>query len=347
MTVDPPIPVPPEQYGGIERIVDMLVRGLLDRGHEVTLFAHPESIVPCRLVPYPSRPRRGESLVNTWHVSAHILRGRFDLVHSHARLAYLLPILPLSIPKIMTYGRHISRRSIEWGNRLSRGTLYFTGVSRYLLRDFDGFERVHTIHNAADERAHTFHGDVSADAPLVFLGRLEEIKGPHLAIDVAKRSGRRLILAGNRPSGCQHDAYFREKIEPYLHDDSIKYIGPVNDSEKNKLLGTAAALLMPILWDEPFGMVMAEAFACGTPVVALNRGAVREIVDDGVTGFVCDSVEEMVGGVNRIHAIRREECWRAMENRFSSRVMVSAYERLYMDIVGAGKSATQTTSGKH
>lgn len=347
MTVDPPIPVPPEQYGGIERIVDMLVRGLLDRGHDVTLFAHPESTVPCRLVPYPTCRHRSELLVNARHVSAHVLRGKFDLVHSHARLAYLLPILPMSIPKVMTYGRHISRRSIEWGNRLSHGTLHFTGVSRYLLRDFGSSERVHVIYNAADERQYTLRTAVSPDAPLVFLGRLEEIKGPHLAVDVAKRSGRRLILAGNRPLGRQHDTYFREQIEPHLHHDSIEYVGPVNDSEKNLLLGSAAALLMPILWDEPFGMVMVEAFACGTPVIALDRGAVREIVDDGVTGFVCETVEEMVAGVSRIQCIDRQECWRAMEDRFSSRVMVSAYERLYMDIVGARERATRTTSRKH
>src|SRR6266571_1769131 len=131
ISVDPEIPVPPRLYGGIERIVDMLVRGLTRRGHQVTLFAHPESQVPCELSPYPRLRSRHKSdtVANMWHVSSAIRRGDFDLLHSFARLAYTAPLLARPIPKIMSYQRKISPRSVELGNVLSRGTLHFSGCS--------------------------------------------------------------------------------------------------------------------------------------------------------------------------------------------------------------------------
>jgi glycosyltransferase involved in cell wall biosynthesis len=330
MTVDPELPVPPANYGGIERIVDMLVRGLFARGHQVTLFAHPDSTVPCHHAPYPAlRSQASADLVrNTVHVSRHLLTGGFDLVHSHARLAYLLPVLPSQLPKIMTYGRHISPRSLRWGERLARGSLHFTAVSRFLFASAPPGRNRHVIYNAAPASTYHFRPSVVPDAPLVFLGRIEAIKGAHLAIEVAHRCARRLILAGNVPPGAQHEAFFREMIAPSL-GPSVEYVGPVNDCEKDALLGAAAALLMPVLWDEPFGMVMVEAFACGTPVIALDRGAIPEVVDDGTTGFVCPSIDAMVLAVDRLDSIDRRVCRQTMERRFSDTVMVDAYEQLY------------------
>jgi glycosyltransferase involved in cell wall biosynthesis len=333
VTVDPEIPVPPVLYGGIERIVDMLVCGLVKHGHSVTLFAHPDSHVPCRLMPYPgSKSQDTLDLVrNSTYVSSHIVREGYDIVHSHARLAYLLPLLPLPIPKVMSYGRLVSRRSVRWGNRLARGTLSFTGVSQHIVDGVGGGPNWHVVYNGVPGGTYTPQLKVAADAPLVFLGRLESIKGPHLAIEVARRAGRSLILAGNIPTGGE--TFFEEEIRPHLDGQTIQYVGPVDDAAKNRILGGASALLMPILWDEPFGMVMAEAMACGTPVVGLNRGAVPEVVSDGVTGFICNTVQAMAAAIASIETIDRRTCRAVMEERFSDRVMVAAYERIYKDMV--------------
>jgi glycosyltransferase involved in cell wall biosynthesis len=335
ITVDPEIPVPPKHYGGIERMVDMLVRGLVGSGHQVTLFAHPDSDVPCRLVPYYCLQSQSKSatLRNMRRVSAHVLRLKPDVVHSFARLAYLMPILPLSIPKLMSYQREISARSVGLSTRLSRGTLHFAGCSEQLIKRFANQENWHAVYNGAPIDVYEFQSTVRDDAPLVFLGRVQEIKGAHLAIEVAKRSGRPLVIAGNVPEdNPAHQKYFDEQIQPHLDGKQIQYIGPVNDDEKNQLLGRAAAFLMPILWEEPFGIVMAEALACGAPVIGLRRGSVPEVVQNGVNGFVCDTVDEMVAAVDRINELDRAECRRIMEEKFSDRAMVYAYESLYFSM---------------
>lgn len=337
ITVDPEIPVPPKLYGGIERIVDMLVHGLVKKGHRVTLFAHPDSQVPCDLVPYKylkSQSRR-DTVANTRYICSRILQLKPDMVHSFGRLAYLLPILPLHVPKLMSYQREISPRSIKCGDFLSRGTLHYAGCSGQQIERFAGRKNWHIVYNGAPMATYQLQLQVRADAPLVFLGRVQEIKGPHLAIEVAKRSGRSLIIAGNVPNDRpEHQKYFEEKIRPHLDDKQIQYVGPVNDEEKNQLLGNAVAFLMPILWEEPFGIVMAEALACGTPIVGLRRGSVPEVVQDGINGFVCQSVDEMVAAVSRIDEIDRAQCRRIMAEKFSDRAMVDAYERLYFTLKG-------------
>jgi glycosyltransferase involved in cell wall biosynthesis len=332
ITADPDLPVPPKLYGGIERIIDTLVRGLMSKGHEVTLFANAESTTPCRIEPYPTV--NGSALLSNLRlVSSRIGRGKFDLVHSFGRLAYLLPILPSALPKLMSYQREITPKSVAWGERLSRGTLHFAGCSNQLIRNFLAKPNWHVVYNGVPVSTYTFRESVSPDSPLVFLGRVEEIKGPHLAIEVARRASRKLKIAGNIPQ--EHQAFFDTQIAPHLLAGEIDYIGPVNDEQKNELLGNAAALLMPILWDEPFGIVMAEAMACGTPVIGLRRGSVPEVVEDGVDGFVCDSVDEMVESVARLTSLSRAHCRRAMETKYSDTAMVGAYEKIYRELVVA------------
>jgi len=335
VTVDPEIPVPPKLYGGIERIVDMLVRGLVARGHDVTLFAHPESKVPCELQPYPCLYSRGAGNVtrNVGHISRQLRKGHYDLVHSFGRLAYLLPILPLRVPKVMSYQRSISRRSIRAGELISRGTLHFTGCSQHLIYAWHGKPNFHVVYNGVPIGAYHANFDVPPDAPLVYLGRVEHIKGVHLAIKVAQQRGQRLQIAGNVPAEARHQAYFREEILPHLGGKNIEYVGAVDDAAKNQLLGGASALLMPLLWDEPFGIVMAEALACGTPVIGLRRGSLPEIVENGVNGFVCDSLEQMVAAVGRVGQIDRCQCRKIAEQRFSDRVVVDDYERLYTGLL--------------
>ncbi|MBZ5684384.1 MAG: glycosyltransferase family 4 protein [Acidobacteriia bacterium] len=341
ITVDPEIPVPPKFYGGIERIVDMLVRGLVARGHEVTLIAHPDSQVSCRLLTYPALHSQGVSNVarNLGYVSWQLCNGHYDVVHSFARLAYLLPILPLRLPKVMSYQRPISPRSICVGELMSRGTLHFTGCSAHVIRPWASRRNFHVVYNGVPlERYHATEW-VSGDAPLTYLGRVEEIKGVHLALEVAMKSRRRLIIAGNIPEAEQYRRYFKEQIQPHVDGRAVEYVGAVDDAAKNQLLGISAALLMPLLWDEPFGIVMAEALACGTPVIGLRRGSLPEIVQHGVNGFVCGSVEEMVTAIDRLPDIDRRDCRRIVEEKFSDRVIVEAYEQLYREVVKGRETA--------
>lgn len=337
ITVDPEIPVPPLLYGGIERIVYMLVNGLVQHGHDVTLFANPESQVSCRLLPYPRLRSQNniDTLINMWHVSQAVRRGDFDLIHSFARLAYLTTLLPLAIPKIMSYQRGISRRNVLVGNLMSRGTLTFTGCSAHLIRQWQCAGNFHVVYNGVPLTTYRWTSQVEPEAPLVYLGRVEEIKGVHLAIDVANKCGRRLIIAGNIPTGDHHKQYFEERIEPQVDGKHVEYVGPVDDATKSDLLGRSAALLMPLLWEEPFGIVMAEALACGTPIIGLRRGSLPEIVEHSVNGFVCDSTDEMVTAVGQLDSISRADCRRTLEERFSDRVIVQSYENLYYTILEA------------
>jgi glycosyltransferase involved in cell wall biosynthesis len=338
ITVDPMLPVPPPLYGGVERIMDLLVRGLVDRGHDVTLFAHPDSDVPCRHVPFRGTDPRDlvDTVRNTLTLSR-LAVSRPDVIHSASRLAYLTPLLPLNIPKIMNYHRLPAVQQVQKAMRLARSdSLAFTGVSQHIADRIRPYAPAYAVYNAVPMDTYDFQPDVPPDAPLTFLGRIEPIKGTHVAIEVARRTGRDLVIAGNVAD--EHEAYFSDRIQPEVDGDQIHYIGTVNDAEKNDMLGASAAFLMPIDWEEPFGLVMAEAMACGTPVVGLRRGAVEEVVDHGTTGFVCDTVDEMVAAVRCIDAIDRADCRARCEDRFSQTALVDAYERVYKTRIAALRS---------
>jgi glycosyltransferase involved in cell wall biosynthesis len=187
-----------------------------------------------------------------------------------------------------------------------------------------------TVFNCVDPSTYSAAPAVPDDAPLAFLGRIERIKGTHAAVDIARAAGRRLVIAGNIADA----EYFRSAIEPHIDGRSVTYVGEVDDAAKNRVLGGAAALLMPIEWDEPFGIVMAEAFACGTPVIGFARGSVPEVVRDGVTGFVVSSVADAARAVTRLPSIDRRSVRLDCERRFSCEAIVSAYEQLYFEAVG-------------
>jgi glycosyltransferase involved in cell wall biosynthesis len=334
IAADPRIPVPPRLYGGIERIIDMLVRGLVDRGHDVTLFAHEDSDVPCRHVPYGGTDPQawGDVLRDTLSVSRLVVEQP-DVVHSFGRLAYLAPLLPLSLPKVMTYQRGPTPSRIQTAMRLARdASLLFTGCSDHITAEIEPYAPARTVHNGVSLDTYDFQPSVAEDAPLVFLGRIASIKGTHTAVDVAQQSARRLVIAGNVPDDQQD--FFRKRIEPHLDDQQIRYVGPVDDEEKNDLLGRAAAFLMPIEWEEPFGIVMAEAMACGTPVIGTRRGAVPEVVEHGVTGFIGDTVEDLAEAVPCLKSIDRADCRARCEEMFSQKALVEAYEHLYIHHFG-------------
>lgn len=332
LTADPELPVPPKLYGGIERIIDMIARGLVKRGHDVTLFAHSESTSAGTHIKWPGKSSlsKWDTLLNAATLWQHTSGGHFDVIHSFSRIAYLTPILATSTPKLMSYQREISPRTTQLAHRLARGSLEFSAISDWMIEPIQHIGKWHMIPNGVDLSIYDFVPSVAPDAPFVFLGRIEEIKGPHLAIEIAKATGRKLIIAGNIPTDKL--AWVEANVLPHVDGDQITYFGPVNDAQKNKLLGQAAAFLMPILWEEPFGIVMAEALACGTPVIGLNRGAVPEVVMDGVTGIVRDSIGELVASIAKIDHISRAACRADAEARFSADKIVDAYEGLYQNL---------------
>ena len=337
VTVDPYIPIPPEYYGGIERVVDFLVRGLLSRGHEVTLFAHPESRIESALVPYGVPPHVGRlaRARELWQVGSRLYRSRdkIDLVHSFGRLAALLPVLPKrSLPKVQTYQRGaLPRQGIRRAVALAGPSLGLTACATHMYSNQSFAGDWTTVFNGVDLDKFSFAPTVAPDAPLVFLGRIERIKGTHNAIAIAKAAGRRLLIAGN----ITDRSYFDTVVAPEIDDETILYVGSVDDAQKNDLLGRAAALLMTIEWEEPFGIVMVEAMACGTPVIGFARGSVSEVVCDGVNGFIVRDVGEATAAVQKLPTLQRARVRRDAEQRFSADVIVSDYERLYQRMVAS------------
>jgi glycosyltransferase involved in cell wall biosynthesis len=336
MTVDPYIPVPPVGYGGIERVVDMLVRAFIQRGHDLTLLAHPDSRTPARLIPYGTPPHVGAipRATELAHAAAAIWRHRrADVIHSFGRLAALLPVLPLrDVIKVQSY----QRESIPWPSvaramALAGPSLAFTGLSSgmYGGKPFDGVGRWTTVPNGVETSRYTFQASVQPDAPLMFLGRIEAIKGTHHAIAIAKGARRQLIIAGNRPPAAEHARYFEQQIAPHIDGSQVTYIGEVDDRQKDAWLGRSAALLMPIDWEEPFGIVMTEALACGTPVIAFKRGSVPDVIRDGVNGFSCATVAEAIEAVQRIPEIDRATVRADCEARYDVHELVAQYERVY------------------
>ena len=184
LTVDPELPVPPKHYGGIERIVDMLARGLVDRGHDVTLFAHRESSSAGHLVPWPGYSSRsvGDTIRNAATLARWVTNNAVNIIHSSSRIAYLTPLLPMELPKLMTYHRAISPRTVRLGHSLSRDTLAFTAISTWMMQHVKHIGHWTVVSNGVPLHSYSFRPSVMPDAPLVFLGRIEAIKGPHLAI---------------------------------------------------------------------------------------------------------------------------------------------------------------------
>lgn len=334
-TADPELPVPPGLYGGIERLVDLWIREARIRGHTVALVGRRDSTASVdQFFPWPGA--RSQNAADTWRNALALWRAakvfRADVVHSSSRLAYTLPLLFSRIPVVQTYHRFPGPRQIRIAARLGGRRLAFTGISQFIT----GLGRAgggnwHTVPNCIDLKVLTFQSTVPADAPLVFLSRIEEVKGAREAIAMARATGRQFLLAGNHGSDSAAKRYWHEHIEPEL-DDQIRYLGAVDDVRKSSLLGSAAALLVPVQWNEPFGLVFAEALACGTPAISCPRGGVPEIINPGVTGFLVGSVEEGIAAIGRIGEINRTTCRRSAEEKFSSEAALASFEAIYRKV---------------
>lgn len=333
--MDPGILVPPKGYGGHERLVYMFAQEYARLGHEVHLLVTTGSEVEgCTVHSFGKEgfpPKKWDArmaIPTAWRfLWKH--RNKFDLIHNFGRLAYLLPILNDPIKKIMTYGREISSRNIQLINKLPNRNLVFTGCSKDLISRVDAGGRWEAVYNAIPFHKYTLKAVVAEDAPLMFLGRIEKIKGAHTAISVAKATGHRLILAGNISPLTEERAYFEQEIKPHIDGKQIEYVGALNDEQKNHYLGQAKSLLFPIEWNEPFGMVMTEAMACGTPVIGFGSGSVPEVVKEGVTGIVVKDAVEMIAAVEKVSSINRQKCRVVAEAQFDVPVVAAHYLNLF------------------
>jgi len=335
--VNPLIPVPPKQYGGIERIVFMLIQELKKSGHDITLYASEDSVPGCKLIAYREHnPYNPSDFIKINAVTYKIAFKGFDLVHTFGRMTNIALLMRTRLPKIVSYQLPPTISQVRKAMKLARkNSINFTACSGYIAKQIGqaGIEAT-TIYNGVDIKEYEFSEKVTPEAPLVFLGRIQQEKGTAIAIAIAKATGLDLVIAGNIPGEEIHQKYFEEQVKPFIDNNQIKYIGPVDNFQKNKLLGNCRAFLMPVTWDEPFGIVMAEALACGTPVIGFKRGAVPEVVVDGKNGFICENEEEMIAAVLKADTIDRRQCRQVAEDRFSAVVLAGQYEDLYRRATG-------------
>jgi glycosyltransferase involved in cell wall biosynthesis len=329
--MDPGILVPPKGYGGHERLVYMFAREYERLGHEVHLLVTEGSEVEyCKVHPFGKegfpqgkwqfRMAIPEAWKFLWK-----RRNNFDLIHNLGRLAYLLPIINHPVKKIMTYGRQIDSKNIYWFNKIPVKSIVFTAPSNDCVTTGNVAGNWFTVYNAIDFSSYTPVVNLNTNAPLIFLSRLERVKGCHIAIEVAKATGNKLIIAGNISPLEEEQQYFKQEIEPNVDGSQIQYVGAVNDEQKDKFLGMAKAMLFPIDVREAFGMVMVEAMACGTPVIGFAKGAVPEVIENGITGFVVTNKEQMIDKVKLIDTINRKICRESAQSRFDVKVVVQKY----------------------
>ncbi|MEX2579165.1 MAG: glycosyltransferase family 4 protein [Verrucomicrobiales bacterium] len=319
---------PPEHYGAWETVAGNICEGLVASGWDVTLFATADSITRARLHAvvergYEEDPDVDAKVAEYLHLSEMFEHAsEFDLVHSHYDFMALSFSGLVDTPVLTTIHGFSSPRIMPVYRKYRDG--YFVSIS-----DSDraeGLNYLATVYNGIDVSLYPLIEAGGDD--LVFLGRIHPDKGVHLAIEVARASGRRLVIAGI----VQDQDYFREKVEPFLDGRQIRYIGPVGIEGKNALFAGASALLHLNTIPERFGLVLAEANAAGVPVIAMDLGSCREVIADGVTGFLVDSVAGAVQAVERVPEIDRSACRHRVETLFSVATMVAGYERVYASI---------------
>ena len=332
--------VPPVAYGGIELVVSLLTEELVRRGHDVTLFASGDSVTSARLefvCPHFLRGSdRNKNVLNMLNVVSCLERAdSFDIIHNHTQFE-ALPIAGLvRTPMLTTLHDNVKGDLLTlfthykgWYNTVSQS-------AKSLLPEKECC--VGVIYNAIDVKSYPFN-DSKREPYLLFLSRIMYEKGAHLAIAVAKRLGRRLIIAGNVEA--KDEEYFRTEVMPEIDGDLIQYVGEADYQYKRELLSQAYCLLAPIIWTEPFGLFLAEAMACGTPVVAFNRGSAAEVVKHGETGFVVNTLDEMVGAVGEIHRIDRKRCREHVQHSFDVPRMVDDYFAAYQRILFESRHRT-------
>lgn len=326
----PFVSVPPLDYGGTELIVYELAEGLVARGHEVTVFATGDSRTSARLEAlYPTAQWPPDGLIELNHASwafGQLIQEEYDVIHCHAvsalALGRLLPHLPI------VYTLHHVR-----DDRLSRVYEHFpwawyAAISERQRELEIELPRMTVIHHGLDPSR--YQGPTRAGDYVCFVGRLSEVKGPHIAIDVAEAAGLPIHVAGRAHKDDDDPDFAPRELLPRLERPHVNYLGAIGMERKRTLFCEARALLMPLRWEEPFGLVMLEAMLCGCPVLAFPRGSAPELVEDGVTGFLVEDERAMVEALrDRLDDFDRERCRARAATRLGRDAMVEAYEGLY------------------
>jgi glycosyltransferase involved in cell wall biosynthesis len=333
-------PVPPTGYGGIEWVVSLLADGLVDAGHEVTLFASGDSRTKARLVSvYDVAPSEqiGTSLVELDHALACFERAdEFDVINDHSGLPGAALTATVATPAVHTVHGPLDGVAAPVYERIAHVAprLGFISLSLNQRKPMLGLPWVANCPNALDLDAYPVHPH--RGEYLLFLGRMSEDKGAHRAIEVAKEMGLPLKLAGKMREPLERE-YFETHVRPGL-GWGIEYLGEVSHEEKVQLLQEARVTLFPISWEEPFGLVMIESMACGTPVVATRFGAVPEVIEDGVSGMIIDDPRDLAAAIERADELDPMTCRRYVEERFSRDRMVADYLEAYESVRGDRKA---------
>ena len=320
---------PPRHYGPWEQVASNLTEGLVAAGMEVTLFATGDSLTSAQLdsvvqVGYAEQQDQDAKVLECMHISNLMERADdFDLIHNHFDFLPLSYTGLIKTPVITTIHGFSSERIIPVYQKYNSHTHYvsISDANRHPLLNYLG-----TVYNGLDTG--DFEFNAVPDDYLLFFGRIHPHKGTSEAIAIAKASGRKLIIAGI----IQDENYFKNYVEPFLNED-IQFVGSAGPVDRNHLLGKAAALLHPISFDEPFGLSVAEALLCGTPVIAFNRGSMPELIQDKKTGYLVGTIDEAVEALKSIKEIDRSYCRDWANSKFSREKMVEDYIRLYHQIV--------------
>jgi len=320
---------PPRHYGPWEQVASNLTEGLVAAGMEVTLFATGDSVTQAQLdsvvsVGYAEQQDQDAKVLECLHISNLMERaGDFDLIHNHFDFLPLSYTGLIKTPVITTIHGFSSERIIPVYQKYNAHTHYvsISDANRHPLLNYLG-----TVYNGLDTADFKF--SAVPDDYLLFFGRIHPHKGTSEAIEIAKASGRKLIIAGI----IQDENYFKNHVEPHLNEN-IQFVGSAGPADRNNLLGKATALLHPISFEEPFGLSVAEALLCGTPVIAFNRGSMPELIQDKKTGYLVGTIDEAVEALKSIKEIDRSYCRDWANSKFSREKMVEDYIRLYHQIV--------------
>ena len=323
--------VPPKHYGGTERIVSYLTEELVRAGHDVTLFASGDSVTQARLIPGCRASLRLDKL-SVDHLAHHLVMidrvlehaRDFDVIHFHTDYFHFPVSRYLPVPHITTlHGRLDLPDLVPVYDRFRDVSLI--SISNAQREPLPSANWVKTVYHGLPPELFQFRPNPGNY--LAFLGRISREKRADRAIEIAKRTGMQLKIAAKVDRADRR--YFKRVVEPLLQKSHVEWVGEISDREKDDFLGNAYALVFPIDWPEPFGLVMIEAMACGTPVIAYDGGAVREIIKEGQTGFIATNIEEAVEAVRRVPELSRADCRKVFENRFTVTRMAGDYVRTY------------------
>jgi glycosyltransferase involved in cell wall biosynthesis len=327
--------VPPKLYGGTERVVSYLTDELCGMGHEVTLYASGDSITRAKLKPMCAKALRLDRKAGNWiHYTVVMIEkvfadaAQYDLIHFHIDTLHYPMARSSPVPVVTTLHGRLDQPDFRHLAMEFRD-LPVTSISEAQRAPLPGLNWRGTVHHGLPEDLYPYFP--VGGRHLVFLGRISPEKGVDRAIAIALGSGIPLKIAAKVDDADRR--YYHEVIEPLLDHPLIECIGEVGEGQKGEFLGRALALLMPIDWPEPFGLVMIEALACGTPVIAFGKGSVPEVVEHGRSGFIAESVQEAVEAVHRSTALSRSQCRAAVEERFSARRMAEEYVRIYRELI--------------